>query len=709
MYRYIVARSCGKVYTLSNVSTLNGRRLAHRAYSSGKIPQFQEAGFGKILVILTPFAVGGGVAAYASYDKEFRKLVEDNVPGADKALKILLQEEKPLEDLSKKVSEYTSVVTGFFGGSDSVKEEPKPVKKEQYKPPVTSTPPSTKPTQKPVESSVPTPPLAKPTSTAKPTKKEEPKAEIPKPQPPAPLPRDVSELEKLAESAANTAIKHYQNAVKILQGYNEDVKRIVEDAHEKIDHSSWVILKNKTSARDSAVKAAESAANEAKQAIENIEKSLYKVDSKVPAEAKEVLKNKVRNYIDSLEVAKKEVYNAIESSDLTEKYWRNIETARNHFIKDIEDLFPNVNFAQKKLELTKDEIDLFLVLAHSKVVALQKELQKISTEGDLRLRRAIDAIRGGGEGSSDAVRAQVQYEMEKLKREIELENQSKMLKIRYEAEKELRNSLKKQAEAHLDHVKEALEVKEIEMRRKFQRELEEKLSNENANYKQQLATMIGKIKGMDDALKARADSERSAHQAQNLWGACQALWSSVRAGQPGVSWKEKLRPLTHEIKAVAVAAEGDELVAVVLKGLPEEAIKRGVYPEDALRERFIKVNKVAHRLAMVPEGGARLPVYLLSFLQSMLIINPSNAITKDELQDKPVDFSQFDNFDILNRAKYWLERGDLTQALKYMNLLKGASRTVSEEWMKEARLLLETQQAANTLMAHAGANSLRYL
>lgn len=231
---------------------------------------------------------------------------------------------------------------------------------------------------------------------------------------------------------------------------------------------------------------------------------MYKTDSKIPAETKEVLKQKVRKFLDNLEVAKKEVYTAIESSDLTEKYWRNIESARNHFIKDIEELFPNVNFAQKKLDLSKDEIDLFLVLAHSKVVTLQKELHKLTTEGDLRLRRALDAIRGGAdEQSSDAIKAQVQYEMEKVKREIELENHSKMLRIRHEADRELRNALKKQAEAHVDHVKEALEMKQQEMRRKFQRELEEKLSNENASYKQQLASMIGKIKGMDDALKGK--------------------------------------------------------------------------------------------------------------------------------------------------------------------------------------------------------------
>lgn len=183
----------------------------------------------------------------------------------------------------------------------------------------------------------------------------------------------------------------------------------------------------------------------------------------------------------------------------------------------------------------------------------------------------------------------------------------------------------------------------------------------------------------------------------------------MRAGQPGVSWKENLRPLGNEIRAVEIAAEGDALVAAVVTGLPKEAVKRGVYPEDALRERFIRVDHIARRLALVPEGGARLPIYILSFLQSMLIITPSNPISKDELQDKPVDFAQFDNYDVLNRAKYWIERGDLTQALKYMNLLRGAARDVASEWMKEARLLLETQQAANTLMAHAAANSQRYL
>lgn len=160
---------------------------------------------------------------------------------------------------------------------------------------------------------------------------------------------------------------------------------------------------------------------------------------------------------------------------------------------------------------------------------------------------------------------------------------------------------------------------------------------------------------------------------------------------------------------MARAAEGDELVGVVLKGLPETAKNRGVYPEDALRERFIKVEQVSRRLALVPAEGARLPLYFLSFLQAALIAKPDVPISKDELEDKPFDFNKLDTYDILNRARYWLDRGDLVKTVQYMNLLQGASRKAAMDWLNEARLLLETQQAASTLMAHASSSGVRFL
>lgn len=53
---------------------------------------------------------------------------------------------------------------------------------------------------------------------------------------------------------------------------------------------------------------------------------------------------------------------------------------------------------------------------------------------------------------------------------------------------------------------------------------------------------------------ARADADRMVHQAQSLWSACQALWASVRTGEPGISWQHKLRPLASEVSAVSRSA-----------------------------------------------------------------------------------------------------------------------------------------------------------
>lgn len=47
--------------------------------------------------------------------------------------------------------------------------------------------------------------------------------------------------------------------------------------------------------------------------------------------------------------------------------------------------------------------------------------------------------------------------------------------------------------------------------------------------------------------------------------------------------------------------------------------------------------------------------------------------------------------------------------LRYMNLLKGASRSVARDWMNETKILLETQQAIDTLIAYAGAIGLVFL
>lgn len=733
MYRLLVQKT-----------VLNGAKRQSnvlRSFSTrGGVPEFREAGFGKVLVVLSPFLVGGGVVTYAKYDNEFRKTLVSNVPTLEPVLKVLLQEENPLDDVTKKLDEisstisgYTSSITGFFTGGEPEKQ---PEKKPEL-PPITRS--------KSVHVPVPSPPLPKPeplVEKSSPPAKSAPASIVEKAKPaaaspvtksaaapkaaapaaaaatavaPKPIaashgeevPKSISELERQIDIAAATAIKEYGKAVQVLKAYTEEVKKVVDESVEKLDTSSWVLLRNRTSARDSALRAAEDAAEDARENIEKLHRLLDSKDIKCSDELKGKARENIAAYLEHLKKAKEDVYKARDLANYGEKYWKNVESARNFFIDEIESLFPGINLKEKKLNISKDDLDLFIVHAFTQVVAHQKELQKLQIEGEQQLKRALEAVRGSDH--SESVKSQLEYEIAKERRELNLKNQRKLLAIRADLERDLRNQMKRQSEAHTDHLTDALAQKEVEMKRKFQRELDEKITTEQAAYKLQLAAMLGKLKGMDAALKERADAEKSAHQAQALWAACQSLFASIRNGQPGKSWREQLRPLQDEISAVGRAAEGDELVGVVLKGLPEQAKGRGVYPEDALRERFIKVEEVARRLALIPADGARLPMYILSYLQAALIARPDVPISKDELENKPFDFSKLDTYDILNRARYWLERGDLVKTVQYVNLLQGAPRKAAQDWLNEARLLLETQQAASTLMAHAASSGIRFL
>lgn len=89
-----------------------------------------------------------------------------------------------------------------------------------------------------------------------------------------------------------------------------------------------------------------------------------------------------------------------------------------------------------------------------------------------------------------------------------------------------------------------------------------------------------------------------------------------------------------------------------MDALPETAKTRGVYTECAIRERFFKVERLARQLALVPEKDATLVQYVLSYIQSVFIIQPNELISQAELNNQPTDYSKLSTFEILDRTRY---------------------------------------------------------
>lgn len=197
--------------------------------------------------------------------------------------------------------------------------------------------------------------------------------------------------------------------------------------------------------------------------------------------------------------------------------------------------------------------------------------------------------------------------------------------------------------------------------------------------------------------------EKIAKGAQDLWLACVALNGAINFGnEEGVTWEEKLKPLAGEVVAISEAGLQHPFVETILKSIPDEAYARGVWTEDSLKERFSKVRRICRRVAMIDESGGTLFKYLISYMQSFFVFD---SVFAKSPSDK-VDPEQLETFTILAHASHYLEKGDLEQALRFMNQLEGEPRRVAEDWIREARLLLETRQAADALMSFASASGL---
>ncbi|XP_015110456.1 MICOS complex subunit Mic60 [Diachasma alloeum] len=681
---------------------------ARAGYSSG-VPPSGKSGRKGILLLGSITLGTVGILALAKNNSDIRSQLEEWIPGTDKTIKVIFQEEGSYFD---QVCEFFdnlkhSVIGGVFGDGKAKIEKRKDDNKAAPKP-------SFEPLVITKE-----PPVNDPYAEIRQSKDKGEKIQVvvekpspPKKQVPEELkPNNLVELEAFCGEAATKAITAYQEATNAIHQYNQDVVKVVEGgsgAPANIGAPIWQRLKEATEKRKSATQEAERSATEAIQNLKRLATIVDDPQFDAPSVVKAAARRNVKKIIDDVDAAKNK-YDAEErSANITERYWNKVKTARENFNEELQILFPNINIHDKNFSVNEEAFDIFVLHMYNRVNYLQKELDKLESVDSARLKAALKS--SGDLASEEKLNELVCREVNKEKRILTQEFEKKLLAERKSFEEEIRRQLKLQAQVNADHLKEVLEIKEKETQRLINRAASEQAEETSIKYKSQLAVIVGRLRGLDEALKLRLSEEKGACDAQMLWAACQALGRAIKVAPPGAPSDKPVRPLEAEINAVSkVAPKDDALVKATLEGIPEEAVKRGVFPEDALRERFLKVEHMARRLALVPAEGASLPIYLLSYLQSFLLVKAISPISKSELSDEPIDVSKLDTYDVLDRARYWLDRGDFKMTLKYMNLLKGASRSIARDWMNETRILLETQQAADTLMAYAGAIGLVFL
>lgn len=375
-----------------------------------------------------------------------------------------------------------------------------------------------------------------------------------------------------------------------------------------------------------------------------------------------------------------------------DEYRNLIDTARRHLRLEVSSLRPELAATLDAAHIGADELNILMAHAYWKILTLQKELSRQQALEQQRLLSAVDVQRREDE---HVMESRLRVEMEKQYYELKAQFSQEMALHEKNMSDQWTQQMKRQAAAHTHHLNDQLAAQHDNLSAKHQMELQLQAAQHQLALLEQLAPLVGAAQGVRDGVERRAELDAVARRVRTLWSSAQALIDALSTSAAHLPWQQQRCPLAAPLALLS----GDEFVQQVVQSVPKEAVENGVLPTGAIKERFLDVERVCRRVALIDENGGSLIRYALSYLQSMLMF-------QSDIRQPPsqqVDVDSLDTYAILARTRYHLEKDDLESALRFMNLLRGEPLLVAGDWLREVRLHLETVQAARAVLAYAAA------
>lgn len=504
-----------------------------------------------------------------------------------------------------------------------------------------------------------------------------------------------------AQEAALTAITAHTNKLKEAM-----------DSQTPPDEKSsqWGELNEAMSERTRAVDEAGEALLKAKEELEKLRGVINRAKgSKIDAARPQILaaEENLHNMIVDLDNVVTKVQTAQTEAKIVSQYSELVNEAKAQFQKELASITPEIQANWKGLtgKLSADDLNALIAHAHRRIDQLNRELAEQRVREQIHIETALEQQKLE---NKKAVERAVISALEHSHEDMRLEHKKKVQEVREVMEAEMRTQLRRQAAAHTDHLRDVLKVQEQELREEAQEILNSKMLDQETHYRrltqEQLDTFTldmnaayARLKGIEEAIDSHVIAEKEARKAHQLWLSVEALnytFRSAGADSP-------TEPLDGAVRAIKESCAENEFAQALAGAIPDESLSRGIYSEASLRARFYDIRRLARRVALINETRNSLYQYFLSYLQSVLLLEREQEAPPTKLAPEDLD-----TFKLLAYATYSIERGDLELAAKFVNQLRGESRRVAQDWLKEARLTLETKQVISLLSAYANATGL---
>ena len=240
----------------------------------------------------------------------------------------------------------------------------------------------------------------------------------------------LEELTKEMKTTVDNAVSGYEVSSDAVLNHINIMQKVLESNLTVKDDAAWNEMFEAAVAKSDATKAAEIKEREAIAAIDNVIESIAagrknRTTSTNPALL--VAEEEANRAIYQLEQAKVKGTAIQGEAKVMEEYRELVEAGKQQFQKEMASIMPDVKLGEQSGKLTEDELNMFITHAYRKVLFLQQELAKQQTLEQERFKKALEKQRLE---TQMVATEKIESELERQKRDLELEHERRMAVIR---------------------------------------------------------------------------------------------------------------------------------------------------------------------------------------------------------------------------------------------------------------------------------------